>query len=63
VSVVVVKSNYARIVHCVVDTEGAGAVVTGRRVILDCLVEFVRVVVRVFEFRNPLCAGAVENDF
>ena len=61
--VVVVESNHAGIIHCIIDTERPGAVITRGRVIFDSLIEFVRVTVRIFEFRNPLGTGTIEDEF
>jgi hypothetical protein len=48
--------------HGVLDAERAGTVVTDRGVVAHRLVELVVVALLVFQLRDPLCPGAVEDD-
>lgn len=61
-AVVVVDRDDPGVVDRLVDAERAGTVVTGRRLVADRLVELVVVVVLVFQFRDPLGPGPVEDE-
>jgi len=61
-AIVVVEGHEAGVGDRVFDTEGAGTEVTDCGVLSDRLIEFVVVAILVFEFRNPLCTGSVEDE-
>jgi len=63
VTVIVVDGNDAGVVDRFGDTERAGTVVAGCGLVADGLIEIVVVVVLVFQFRDPLRPGTIEDEF